>query len=98
MIASKHVCDDDRKCEHNREIRDNNANYNKDDGGGGGSVVGNNNANLVIIALSALIDLSRGKEEESKSREETVDEINDDGDLKPAAKSSHFIIRNDKTV
>jgi len=35
MIASEHVCDDDRKHEHNsnREIRDSNANYNEDDGG-----------------------------------------------------------------
>ncbi len=37
IIASEHVCDDGRKHEHNsnREIRDNNANYNKDDGGRG---------------------------------------------------------------
>ena len=61
MIASEHVCDDDRKREHTREIRDNNDNYNKDDGGGGGSVVGNNNTYLVTIAMSALIDLSRKK-------------------------------------
>jgi len=54
-------------------------------GGGGRSVVGNNNADLVTIA-STLIDLSRGKEEESKSREEKVDKIDDDGDLTPAAK------------
>ena len=33
MIASEHICDDDRKCEHNIEIRDNNDNYNDDDGG-----------------------------------------------------------------
>ena len=36
MIASEHVCDDDRNRNHehniNREIRDNNANYNEDDG------------------------------------------------------------------
>ena len=66
MISSEHVCDDDRKRESNREIKDNNANYNKDDGEEGRSVVGNNNANLVTIVLSALIDLSRGKEKESK--------------------------------
>ncbi len=94
-IASEHECDDDRKREHNREIRDNNANYNEDDGGGRGSVVNNNTANLVTIA-STLMDLSRGKEEERKSKEETVDKIDDDGDLKPAAKSTHFIMRNDK--
>ena len=64
--------------------------------GGGGSVVGNNNADLVTIAMSALIDLSRGKAEESNSRKETVNKIDDDGDLKPPAKSTHFIIRNDK--
>jgi hypothetical protein len=96
MIASEYVCDDDRKRESNREIKDYNDNYNEDDGGGGGSVVNNNTANLVTIAMSALIDLSRGKEQESKSREETVDEIDDDGDLKPAAKSTHFIVRHDK--
>ena len=62
---------------------------------GGGSVVNNNTANLVTIA-SALMNLSRGKEEESKSREETVDEIGDDGDLKPAAKPTEFILRHDK--
>jgi hypothetical protein len=33
MIASEHVCDDDRKCESKREIKENNANYNEDDGG-----------------------------------------------------------------
>ena len=42
----------------------------------------------MTIALSALIDLSRGKEEEIKSGEKTVDTIDDDGDLKPAAKST----------
>ena len=63
--------------------------------GGGGSVVNNNTANMVTIA-SALMDLSRGKEEEIKSREETVDKINDDGDLKPAAKPTDFILRHDK--
>ena len=47
-----------------------------------------------MTIASTLIDLSRGKEEESKSREETVDEIDDDGDLKPAAKTTDFIIRN----
>jgi hypothetical protein len=93
MIASGNVCDDDRKREHNREIRDNNDNYNDDDGGGGGSVVGNN---LVTIVMSKLIDLSRGKEEESKSGEKTVEEIDDDNDLKPAAKSTDFILRHDK--
>jgi hypothetical protein len=62
---------------------------------GGGSVVGNNNADLVTIA-STLIDLSRGEEEKSKSREETVDKIDDDGDLKPAAKPTDFISRHDK--
>ena len=36
MIASEHVCDDDRKREHNIEIRDNNDNYNNDGGGKGG--------------------------------------------------------------
>ena len=55
-----------------------------------------NNANLVTIAMSALIDLSRGKEKESKSREETVDKIDDDSDLKPEAKSTDFILRHDK--
>ncbi len=77
MISLEHVCVDDRKHEQNsnREIRDNNANYNEDDGGGGGSVVGNNNANLVTIALSALIDLSMGKKENRKSREKKVDKI-----------------------
>ncbi len=50
----------------------------------------------MTIALSALIDLSRGKEEESKRGEETVDKIDDDGDLKPAAKSTDFILRHDK--
>jgi hypothetical protein len=65
MIASEHGCDYDRKREHNKEIRDNNDNYNDDDGGGGGSVVGNNNANLVTIPMSALIDLSGEKEEEN---------------------------------
>jgi hypothetical protein len=34
MIASEHDCDDDRKRESNREIKDYNDNYNKDDGGG----------------------------------------------------------------
>ena len=43
--------------------------------GGGGNVVGNNNANLVTIALSALIELSRGKEEERKSGEEKVEKL-----------------------
>ncbi len=62
---------------------------------GGWSVVNNNTANLVTIA-STLMDLSRGKEEESKSREETVDKIDDDGDLKPAAKPTNFILRHDK--
>ena len=46
--------------------------------------------------MSALIDLSRGKEEERKSGEETIDKIDDDGDLKPAAKSTDFILRHDK--
>ena len=46
--------------------------------------------------MSALIDLSRGKEKESKSGEETVDEIDEDSDLKPAAKSTDFILRHDK--
>jgi len=96
MIALEHVCDDDRKHENNREIKDNNANYKEDDGGGEGSVVNNNTANLVTIAMSVLINLSRGKEEESKSGEETVDKIDDDGDLKPAAKSTDFILRHDK--
>ena len=50
----------------------------------------------MTIAASALIDLSGEKEEKSKSGEETVDKIDDDGDLKPAAKSTHFIIRHDK--
>jgi hypothetical protein len=95
MIAWEYVCDDDRKREINREIKDYNDNYNEDDGRGGGSVVNNNTANLVTIA-SALMNLSRGKEEESKSREETVDEIDDDGDLKPAAKPTEFILRHDK--
>ena len=36
------------------------------------------------------------KEEESKSREETVDKIDDDGDLNPAAKPTNFILRHDK--
>ncbi len=53
--------------------------------GGRGSGFNNNTANLVTIA-SALMNLSRGKEEEIKNREETVDKIDDDGDLKPAAK------------
>ena len=61
---------------------------------GGGSVVGNNNADLVTIA-STLIDLSRGKEEESKSREEKVDKIDDEGDLKPAEKPTDIILRHD---
>ena len=65
-------------------------------GGGGGSVVGNNNTNLVTISMSALIDLSRKKKIENKSGEETVEKIDDDGDLKPAAKSSVFILRHDK--
>ena len=34
-----------------------------------------------MTIASTLMDLSRGKEEESKSREETVDGIDDDGDL-----------------
>ena len=50
----------------------------------------------MTIALSAFIDLSRGKEEESKSGEETVDKIDDDSDLKPAAKSTDFILRHDE--
>ena len=63
---------------------------------GGGSVVNNNTDNLVRIA-SALVDLRRGKEEESKSRKETVDKIDDDGDLKPAAKpTTEFIFGHDK--
>jgi hypothetical protein len=74
---------------------DYNDNYNEDDGRGGGSVVNNNTANLVTIA-STLMDLSRGKEEESKRREETFDKIDDDGDLKPAAKPTDFILRHDK--
>ncbi len=49
MIASEHDCDDDKKRENNREIKDYNDNYNKDDGGRG-SVVYNNTANLVTIA------------------------------------------------
>ena len=36
MIASEHVCDDDRKRERNGEIKDYNDNYNEDDGGEGG--------------------------------------------------------------
>ena len=43
--------------------------------------MGNNNANLVTIAMSALIDLSRGKEKERKRGEETVDKIDDGSDL-----------------
>ena len=35
MIASEHVCDNDRKRESNREINDNNDNYYNDDGGEG---------------------------------------------------------------
>jgi hypothetical protein len=95
MIAWEHVCDEDRKRESNREFKEYNDNYNKDDGGGGRSVINNNTANLVTIA-SALIDLSRGKGEESKSGEKTVEEIDDDGDLKPAAKSTNYILRHDK--
>ena len=96
MMAWEYVCDDDRKHESNREIKYYNDNYNTDDGRGGGSVVNNNTANLVGIA-SALVDLRRGKEEESKSRKETVDEIDDDGDLKPAAKpTTEFIFGHDK--
>ena len=96
MKALEHVCDDDRKRDHNIEIRENNDNYNNDGGGGGGSVIGNNNANPVTIAMSALIDLSRGKKEENKSREETFDKIDDDGDLKSAPKSTDFFLRHDK--
>ena len=51
----------------NIEIKDYNDNYNKDDGGLGGSVVNNNTANLVTIT-SALMDLSRGKEEDIRTR------------------------------
>ena len=68
MIALEHVCDDDRKCDHNIEIRENNDNYNNDGGGGGGSIIGNNNANLVTIAMSAMIDLSRGKKRKEQKR------------------------------
>ena len=46
--------------------------------------------------MSALIDLIRKKKIESKSGEERVDKIDDDGDLKPAATSTDFIIRHDK--
>ena len=46
--------------------------------------------------MSALIDLSRKKKIESKSGEETVDKIDDDGDLKPAAKPTDFVLRHDK--
>jgi hypothetical protein len=49
-----------------------------------------------VTIVSALIDLSRGKEEERKSGKETVDKIDDDGDLKPAAKSTDFILRHEK--
>ena len=51
----------------------------------------------MAIAASALIDLSGEKEEESKIRDKTVDKIDDDGDLKPADKSTNFIIRHDKS-
>ena len=50
--------------------------------GGRGSVVGNNNADLATIAMSALIDLSEGKAEESNSGKETVDKINDEEEKK----------------
>ncbi len=93
MIAGEHVCVDDSRSKSKEEINDNNDDYNNDSGGGVGGVVGNKNANLVTIAASALIDPSGGKAEESNSGKETVDEIDDDRDLKPAAKSSHFIIR-----
>jgi hypothetical protein len=36
MIASEHVCDDDRQRESNREIKDNNDTCNEYDGGGRG--------------------------------------------------------------
>ena len=98
MIAGEDVCVDDSKSKSNEEINDNNGDYNNDSGGGVRGVVGNNNANLVTVATSALIDLSGGKAEESNSGKETVDEIDDDGDLKPAAKSSHFIIKITKTM
>ena len=39
MIASEHVCVDDRKNEGNREIKDNNDDYNDDDGGEGGMLL-----------------------------------------------------------
>ena len=61
----------------------------------GGSAASNND-NRETIAIKALIDLSRKKKIESKSGEERVDEIDDGGDLKPAAKSTDFIIRHDK--
>ena len=97
MIAWEHVCVDDSNSEGNDEIKEYNDNYNNDDQGEGDNVVGNNNANLVTIAASALVCLkSEKKEEESKIGEETVDKIDDDGDLKRAAKYTHFIIRHDK--
>ena len=52
----------------------------------------------MTIAMSALIDLSRQKAEESNSRKETVDEIDDDGDLKPASISTHSSYEMTKTV
>ena len=83
MIAGEHVCVDDSKSESNEEIKDNDDDYNDDDGGGGGGVVGNNNANLVTIAASALIDLTRGKkEEENKSRD--IAQIDVEGTLSKA--------------
>ena len=36
MISLEHVCDDDRKRDHNIEIRENSDNYNNDGGGGRG--------------------------------------------------------------
>ena len=33
MIAAEHVCVDDRKCESNGELKDNDDDYNNDDGG-----------------------------------------------------------------
>ncbi len=94
MMAGEYVCYDDRKNESNEEIEYYTDNYNTDDGGGGGSVVNNNTANLEEIAYT-LMNLNRGIEEKQKCRAETGDEIDDDGDLKPAAKPTEFILRHD---
>ena len=64
--------------------------------GGGGSVVGNNNTNLVTIAMSTLIDLSRKKEIENKSGEETVDKIDDDNNCEAVAKQTSNNIEHDR--